>query len=141
MALHAQSILLDIGRFFAFLILYTVGRTPWAGDQPVPRPLPTHGTTQAQNKHTYIHALSGIRTHNSSVRASEYRAAAVIGAKYIGSDILNTKEGQTGFEWISFFFGLLIMFVADPCGNAVSRTRRMGPWVQMLLRIYTKYKT
>jgi hypothetical protein len=24
--------LLDLGRFFSFLILYTVGRTPWAGD-------------------------------------------------------------------------------------------------------------
>jgi hypothetical protein len=29
-----------------FLILYTVGRTPWTGDQPIARPLPTHGTTQ-----------------------------------------------------------------------------------------------
>jgi hypothetical protein len=37
------------GRFF--LILYTVGRTPWTGDQPVSRPLPTH-TTQTRNKRT-----------------------------------------------------------------------------------------
>jgi hypothetical protein len=27
---------------FSFLILYTVGRTPWTGDQPVARPLATH---------------------------------------------------------------------------------------------------
>jgi hypothetical protein len=27
---------------FQFLNLYTVGRTPWTGDQPVARPLPTH---------------------------------------------------------------------------------------------------
>jgi hypothetical protein len=40
------SPLLDIGRFFSLLILYTVGRTPWAGDQPVARPLPTRRTTQ-----------------------------------------------------------------------------------------------
>jgi hypothetical protein len=40
------------GRFFSFLILYTVGRTPWTGDQPVSRPLPTHRTTQTQNKRT-----------------------------------------------------------------------------------------
>jgi hypothetical protein len=26
---------LDLGRFFSFLNLYTVGRTPWTGDQPV----------------------------------------------------------------------------------------------------------
>jgi hypothetical protein len=37
--------------FFSFLILYTVGRTPWMGDQPVARPLPTH-RTQTQNKRT-----------------------------------------------------------------------------------------
>jgi hypothetical protein len=29
------------GRFFQFLNLYTVGRTPWTGDQPVARRLPT----------------------------------------------------------------------------------------------------
>jgi hypothetical protein len=44
--------LLNLGRFFSFLILYTVGRTPWMGDQPVARPLPTHRTTQTQNKRT-----------------------------------------------------------------------------------------
>jgi hypothetical protein len=43
---------LDLGRFFNFLILYTVGRTPWTGDQPVARLLPTHRTTQTQNKRT-----------------------------------------------------------------------------------------
>jgi hypothetical protein len=32
--------------------LYTDGRIPWTGDQPVARPLPTHRTTQTQNKHT-----------------------------------------------------------------------------------------
>jgi hypothetical protein len=37
---------------FNFLILYTVGSTPWKGDQPVTRPLPTHRTTQTQNKRT-----------------------------------------------------------------------------------------
>jgi hypothetical protein len=45
-------LLLDLGRFFSFLILYTVGRTSWTGDQPVARPLPTHRTTQTQNKRT-----------------------------------------------------------------------------------------
>jgi hypothetical protein len=32
----------DLGRFFSFLITYIIGRTPWTGDQPVARPLPTH---------------------------------------------------------------------------------------------------
>jgi hypothetical protein len=33
---------LGLGRFFSFLILYTVGRTPWTGNQPVARHLPIH---------------------------------------------------------------------------------------------------
>jgi hypothetical protein len=36
---------------FRFLNLYTVGRTPCTRNQPVTRPLPTHRTTQTQNKH------------------------------------------------------------------------------------------
>jgi hypothetical protein len=34
---------------------YTDGRTPWASDQPVARPLPTFKTTQTQNKRTHRH--------------------------------------------------------------------------------------
>jgi hypothetical protein len=37
---------------FQFLDLYRVSRTPWTGDQPVARPLPSHRRTQAQNKRT-----------------------------------------------------------------------------------------
>jgi hypothetical protein len=51
----------------------TDGRTPWTSDHPVARPLSKH-TTQTQNKRIHtpnIHALSGIRTHDPSVRASE----------------------------------------------------------------------
>jgi hypothetical protein len=49
------SSLLNLARFFSFLIFYTVGTTLWTGDQPVARPLPTHRTTQTQNKRTQIH--------------------------------------------------------------------------------------
>jgi hypothetical protein len=38
---------------FQFFDLYTLGRTPWTGDQPVATPLPTHRTTQTQNKRTH----------------------------------------------------------------------------------------
>jgi hypothetical protein len=41
---------LNVGRLFSFLILYTVCKIPWTDDQPVTRPLPTHRTTQTQNK-------------------------------------------------------------------------------------------
>jgi hypothetical protein len=36
--------------FFTFAILYTIGRTPWTGEQPVARPLPAHRAAQTQNK-------------------------------------------------------------------------------------------
>jgi hypothetical protein len=52
--LWLYSPLLDPGCFFSFLILYTVGRTPWKGDQPIAMPLPTHRTTEIQNKCTQI---------------------------------------------------------------------------------------
>jgi hypothetical protein len=54
--------------------LFTIGRTPRTSDQLVARPLPRHRTAQTQTKHIHtpnIHALSGIRTHDHSVRASE----------------------------------------------------------------------
>jgi hypothetical protein len=50
--LWLYSPLLGLGRYFSFFILYTVGRTPWTGDHPVTRPLPTHRTAQTQNKRT-----------------------------------------------------------------------------------------
>jgi hypothetical protein len=41
-------------------------------DQPVVKSLPIHRTTQTQNTRTKdIHALSGIRTHDHSVRVGE----------------------------------------------------------------------
>jgi hypothetical protein len=44
--------LLDLGRFFVYLIFYTIDRTLLTGDQPVLRPLPTQRTIQTQNKRT-----------------------------------------------------------------------------------------
>jgi hypothetical protein len=45
---------LGFGRLFSLLILYTVGRTPWMGNQSVTRPLSTYKETQAQIKHKQI---------------------------------------------------------------------------------------
>jgi hypothetical protein len=56
---------------FSFLILYTSGRTPWMGDQPVARPLPTQNNKNRINAHPDIHNSSGIRTHDPSVPAGE----------------------------------------------------------------------
>jgi hypothetical protein len=41
---------------FSFLILYTVGGTPWTGIRPS-RGRYLHRTTQTRNKHTHIHPL------------------------------------------------------------------------------------
>jgi hypothetical protein len=59
---------------FQFHDHFTDGRTPWASDQLVARPLPKHRTTQTHNKHIHtpnIHALCRIRTHDPGFRASE----------------------------------------------------------------------
>jgi hypothetical protein len=56
-----QSFCKILAAFFSFLILYTVGRTPWKGDQPIARSLPTHRTTQTEYTHTDIHVLVGFK--------------------------------------------------------------------------------
>jgi hypothetical protein len=53
-----------------FSTSYTVGRTPWAGDQLVHKHRKTHTYTQKLN----IHALTGIRAHDPGFQASEDNA-------------------------------------------------------------------
>jgi hypothetical protein len=52
---------------------WTVGRTPWASNQLVARPLPVykHRKTHIYTQTLNIHALSRIRTHDPGFRASE----------------------------------------------------------------------
>jgi hypothetical protein len=53
-------------------LFYTDSRIPWTSNEPITRPLPTHRTTQTQNKHTHRHPyLEWIQTHDPSVRANE----------------------------------------------------------------------
>jgi hypothetical protein len=47
-----EHFFLYLGHFFSFLILYTVGRTPWMVDQLVAGHLPAIRTAQTQNKRT-----------------------------------------------------------------------------------------
>jgi hypothetical protein len=78
-------LLFDLGRLSSFLILYTVGRTPWRGDQPVARPLPTHRITQTWNKCTqtsmpWVGFESTVPPFERAKRIHALdRAAAVIG--------------------------------------------------------------
>jgi hypothetical protein len=52
-SLGSTALLLGLDLSFSLLILYTVDRTPWTGDQPVARPLPTHRTTHRINAHKH----------------------------------------------------------------------------------------
>jgi hypothetical protein len=86
------------GLLFSSAIIFTDGRTPRTSDQLVARPLPKHRTTLTQNKRIHIpniHALSEIRTHDPSVRASEgspcfRRAATVTGLQRSTAHKFNT---------------------------------------------------
>jgi hypothetical protein len=91
--LWLYSPLLGLGRFFSFLIFYTVGRTPWTGDQPVARPLPAHRRAQTQNKRTQTSMPQvGLETTipvfkwGKTVYALD-RAASVIGWRFISDTI------------------------------------------------------
>jgi hypothetical protein len=67
---HRASIKLFVS--LQFLNPKTIGRTRWTRNHPVARPLPTQDNTNSEQRQTDIHALSRIRTHNPSVRASEH---------------------------------------------------------------------
>jgi hypothetical protein len=108
MALQALCWALASSSVF-LIFFYTDDRTPWTSDQPVARPLPTHRTTQTQNKRTHthtpnIHALSGIRTHDPSFRASEdsscLRTRAHRDRQRRPSDYLNIGSRLVLFELI-----------------------------------------
>jgi hypothetical protein len=80
------SPLLGHGLFCFCNHFYTDGSIPWKSDQPVARPLPTHKTTQTQNKRTqtsmsWMGFEPTIRTFEraKTVHALD-RAATVIGA-------------------------------------------------------------
>jgi hypothetical protein len=74
---------------FSFLNLFTFGRTPRTGDQPVSRPLPAHRTTQTQNISTQI-SMTRVRfeptipvfEREKTVQALD-RTATVIGRSVI----------------------------------------------------------
>jgi hypothetical protein len=84
--------------FFNF-ILYTVGRTPWTGNQPVARPLPIHRTTQTQNKHMLQTSIPWVGFEPTvpgfelakMVHALD-RAATVIGREIMCIPIKNTNR-------------------------------------------------
>jgi hypothetical protein len=73
---------------FQFLNLYTVCRIPWKGDLPVARPLPTHGTTQIQNKHSHRHSCLEWNANPRSQRSSDRRQFMLLTARPLWSALL-----------------------------------------------------
>jgi hypothetical protein len=87
--LWLYSPLLGVGHFFSFLILYTDGRTPWTGDQPVAWPLPTPRTTQTQTKRTQtfmprmgFEPTTPVFEWTKTFRASDSTTTAIIRQRY-----------------------------------------------------------
>jgi hypothetical protein len=71
----STSPLLGPGRFFSFVILYTVHRNPWTGEQSVARPLPT----QTSMPRVGFEPPTPVFKREKSVHASD-RAATVTGS-------------------------------------------------------------
>jgi hypothetical protein len=93
----------DLGHFFNFSILCTVGRTPWTGDQPDAWPLPTHRTAQTQNKRiqtctpwVVFEPTIPLFEREKTVNALD-RAATVIGNNYIHYEIRELEESKAIF--------------------------------------------
>jgi hypothetical protein len=106
-------------QLFSFLILYTDGTTPWTGDQPVARSLPTNRTTQTRNKSKQtskprvgFEPMSSAFERAKTVHALEC-AAAVMGRKYL---YRNNKV----YNLISDINYKLIMFETRPLSLSLS---------------------
>jgi hypothetical protein len=126
--------LLGLGLFFSFLVLYTVGRTPCTGDQPVARPLPTHRTTHTIKPHnTDNHTLSGIRTHNPSIRASENSSSLDRAATVVGCSIMQAYNICTAQIIIMIQFDSIYLFTCilnSPEANYKASTRGKNIHIQ-----------
>jgi hypothetical protein len=89
---------LNLGRFLSFLIFCTVGRTPWARDQPVARLLSTHRINA--HWHPCLEWDSKPRSQCSSRRRQfmpePARPATVIGSCFTS---ICTRCGEVQYSW------------------------------------------
>jgi hypothetical protein len=112
LSIYGSTALVDLGRLFTSLILYTVGRTPWTGDQSVARPLTTHRTTQGQNKRTQIsmpwvgfEPTIPLFERAMRVRALD-RAATVFGKRW-QCHIKYRRRDSISEEWKTFLLNTI----------------------------------
>jgi hypothetical protein len=104
---------LELGRFFSFLILYTVGTTPCTRDQPVAKPLPTH-KTQIHNERTQtsmprvgletippvFDRAATVNTYDRESCLKQQRLWLACRRKPLGVTYMSTRE-QKSWLWIS----------------------------------------
>jgi hypothetical protein len=87
---------------FQFLDLCTVRRTPWTGDQPVARPLPTHRIAQTQNKRTQTYKPQvGFEPTIPVVERSKTVLALDRAATVIGTSVAYTYE-MSSLQFVLF---------------------------------------
>jgi hypothetical protein len=107
---------LDLGLFLCFLILYTVGSTPWTGDQHIARPLPTHRTAQTQ---TFM-SLVGAPLHSNksySIVACVFTSTGIcLPSRYLA---INVYSGHySGFrascQNIVILTEIFVIFLSSP---------------------------
>jgi hypothetical protein len=105
--LWLYSPLFDLGRSSVSRSFYTVGRTPWTGDQSVARPLPTHRTAQTQNKrtHTTMPQVAFEPTISVFERAKIFHAL-VREATVIGLELLTIPQINSAWR---YKFNLIIL--------------------------------
>ncbi|PNF38698.1 hypothetical protein B7P43_G17524, partial [Cryptotermes secundus] len=85
----------ELIRSLGFSRTYTFGRTPWAGDQLVAKPLPVHKHRKTHTHKLDIYALSGIRTYDPGFQASEDSTCLrPLDFTIYGTQSLNTVFGR-----------------------------------------------
>jgi hypothetical protein len=107
-------------------LFYTVGRTPWMGISPSQGRY-LHRTTNRINAHTDIHVLSGIRTHNPSVWASENssdlrpyghcdRLLLISSGEILHWEMWCCLFLEIYILWIGFPWNLILVWLSEICG-------------------------
>jgi hypothetical protein len=80
-------------------VTYTVGRTPWTGDQHVAGPLPAHRATQTQNKRTqYIHPCLERDSNPRSQRSSGVKTTHTLDRAVIVIGICSFNLTESSFS-------------------------------------------
>jgi hypothetical protein len=128
---------LDFDRFFSFLILYKVGRTPGTGDH---QPLLKAVTCTQNNTNTNIHASSRIRTHDRSVRAGEDGSYALDGVPAVIGGLFHSS--RILFLQFRFLLSVFCCCYSPNFGSMYKRRYRHGVvkgYLSLLLSCYSVF--